>query len=65
MTMNVATIYIRSVVTSLTIGAITCLYIYMGGTDPMVIVPAFGACVTTVYLDKSVSGDVPDIEKDA
>jgi hypothetical protein len=63
--MNVATIYIRSVVTSLTIGAITCLYIYMGGTDAMVIVPGFGACVATVYIDKSVSGDVPDIEEGA
>ena len=63
--MNIATIYIRSVVTSITIGAITCLYIYMGGTDAMVIVPGFGACVATVYLDKSVSGDVPDIEEEA
>jgi hypothetical protein len=55
--MNMATIYLRSVVAILTIGTITCLYIYMGRTDQIVI--------GGVYLDKSVSGDVPNIEEEA
>lgn len=63
--MNIATIYIRSVVAILTIGAITCLYIYMGGTDQIVIGGGVGGCVATVYFDKSVSGDVPDIKEEA
>lgn len=63
--MNMATIYLRSVVAILTIGTITCLYIYMGGTDQIVIGGGVGGCVATVYLDKSVSGDVPNIEEEA
>jgi hypothetical protein len=61
--MNIATIYVRSVVAILTIGAMICLYIHNGGTDPIVIGGGVGGCVATVYFDKSVSGDVPDIEE--
>ena len=61
--MNIATVYIRSVVATLTVGAMTCIYIYYGGTDQVVICGGFAACVATVYLDKDVSGETPTEEQ--
>lgn len=58
MTMKVGKIFVRSLVGIITAGTVTVL---VGSTLPVETMVAFYAAIGTyVYLDKDISGDIPN-----